>query len=83
VASEPWPSDLWNIEAMVGAAFVDLTMGADMLTDNRSALLSAAETNAIKALSFGPNHARAHMILGGVYFFTKRLLKGFLNASRH
>jgi TolB-like protein len=68
--------DLWNIEALVGAAFVDLTMGADMLTDNRSALLSAAETNAIKALSFGPNHARAHMILGGVYFFTNRAAQG-------
>jgi tetratricopeptide (TPR) repeat protein len=65
-----------SIEAMVGAAFVDVTMGADLLTDNRAALLSAAETNAIKALSLAPDHAQAHLVLGYVYIFTNRAARG-------
>ena len=43
-----------NIDAMVGMASVDLAMGAALLTDDRSVRLSAAETNAIKALSLAP-----------------------------
>jgi TolB-like protein/class 3 adenylate cyclase len=65
-----------SIEAMVGMAFVDVTMGADLLTDSRAALLSAAETNAIKALSLAPDHAQAHLVLGYVYIFTNRAARG-------
>lgn len=71
-----------SIEGLVGTAFVDLTMGADMLTDNRAALLSAAETNAIKALSLAPDHAVAHMLLGGVYFFTARATQGIAECEQ-
>jgi tetratricopeptide (TPR) repeat protein len=71
-----------NIEGLVGTAFVDLTMGADMLTDNRAALLSAAETNAIKALSLAPDHAVAHMLLGGIYFFTARATQGIAECDQ-
>src|SRR6202171_1102484 len=65
-----------SIEAMVGMAFVDVTMGADLLTDNRAALLSAAATNAIKAHSLAPDHAQAHLVLGYVYIFTNRAARG-------
>jgi hypothetical protein len=47
-----------NIEALVGMAFVDTTMATDLLVDDRTALLSPAETNAIKALSLSPDHAQ-------------------------
>jgi TolB-like protein len=61
-----------NIEAMVGMASVDATVGGTLLTDDRTARLSAAETNAIKALSLTPDHAVAHLVLGIVYIFTSR-----------
>ena len=41
-----------------------LHMGASFLTDDRAARFSAAETNAIKALSLAPDHAWAHLALG-------------------
>ena len=68
--------DPGNIEAMVGMANVDLAVGAALLTDDRSVLFSAAETNAIKALSLAPDHAEAHLALGVVYIFTNRAAQG-------
>jgi len=68
--------DQRSIEAMVGMAFVDVTIGADLLTDNRAPLFSAAETYAIKALSLAPDHAQAHLVLGYVYIFTNRAARG-------
>ena len=57
-------------------ANVDLTMGVDLSTDERAALLSASETNVIKALSLAPNYATAHLILGQVYIVTNRAAQG-------
>jgi TolB-like protein/DNA-binding winged helix-turn-helix (wHTH) protein len=74
--------DAGDVEALVGLAYVDLTMGADMLTDNRAALLSAAETNAVKALSLLPHHALAHLYLGGAYFFTNRAARGIAECKQ-
>jgi Tfp pilus assembly protein PilF len=65
-----------SIGALVGMALVDLTMGADLLTDDRAARCSAAETNAIKALSLAPDHAAAHLVLGTVYIYTNRAAQG-------
>jgi hypothetical protein len=53
-----------SVEALVGMARVDLSMGAFALTDDRAARYSAAETNAIKALSLAPDHAWAPFCLG-------------------
>jgi tetratricopeptide (TPR) repeat protein len=64
------------ISALVGMAMVDLTMGGSLLADERAALCSAAETNAIKALSLAPNDAMAHLALGDVYIFTNRAAQG-------
>jgi TolB-like protein/Flp pilus assembly protein TadD len=61
-----------NVGALVGMASVDATMGAYMLTDDRSARLSNAEANAIQALSLAPDRAQAHRVLGTVYNMTNR-----------
>jgi tetratricopeptide (TPR) repeat protein len=65
-----------SVEALVGMARVDLAMGSVALTDDRAARYSAAETNAIKALSLAPDHALAHVALGGVHVFTNRAAQG-------
>jgi TolB-like protein/DNA-binding winged helix-turn-helix (wHTH) protein len=71
-----------SIGALVGAAMVDLTIGGALLTDNRAALLSAAEANAIKALSLAPDHAVAHMVLGDVYIFANRAPQGIAECKQ-
>lgn len=71
-----------SVGALVGLAIVDLTIGASLLADNRAAYLSAAEANAIKALSLAPDHASAHRILGGVYIFTNRAAQGIAECER-
>ena len=42
----------------------------------------AAETNAIKALSLAPDHALAHLVLGGVYIFTNRAAQGIAECEQ-
>jgi TolB-like protein/class 3 adenylate cyclase len=58
--------------ALLGMANVDLTAAFSLLTDEPTAGLSAAETNAIKALSLAPDDAYVHLILGGIYILTNR-----------
>jgi tetratricopeptide (TPR) repeat protein len=74
--------DSRSVGALVGMASVDATMGAYMLTDDRSALLSAAETNAIKALSLAPDRALAHRVLGTVYNMTNRSAQGIAECEQ-
>ena len=65
-----------NIEAMVGLAMVDVAVGAALLADNWSERFSAAEVTLGKVLSLAPNHALAHLFLGLVQMFTKRVAQG-------
>jgi TolB-like protein/Tfp pilus assembly protein PilF len=74
--------DPGNVEAMVGMAFVDLAMGIAMLTDDKMAFCSAAETNATKALSLAPDHAEAHFVLGNVYIATNRAAHGIAECEQ-
>jgi TolB-like protein/class 3 adenylate cyclase len=74
--------DPCSVEALVGMALVDLVMGAAFLTDDRGARCSAAETNAIKALSLAPDHAAAHSVLGGVYIYTNRAAQGIAECEQ-
>jgi TolB-like protein/class 3 adenylate cyclase len=74
--------DHGSVGALVGLAIVDLTIGASLLADDRAAYLSAAEANAIKALSLAPDHALAHRILGGVYIFTNRVAQGIAECEQ-
>src|SRR4029450_3171780 len=63
-------------------ANVNLTVGADLLPDERAALLSAAEANAIKALSLAPNVAGARLILALVYIVTNRPAQGITECEQ-
>jgi tetratricopeptide (TPR) repeat protein len=65
-----------NVQAIVGVASVDATVGALSMTDDGTARFAAAESASIKALSLAPNHALAHLTLGCVQMFTKRADQG-------
>jgi hypothetical protein len=71
-----------SVGALVGMANVDMIVGASLQTDDRTARLSAAETNAIKALSLAPDHALAHLLLGSVYLFTNRAAQGIAKCEQ-
>jgi TolB-like protein len=65
-----------NVEAMVGLARVDWSIGAAIMTDDWSARFAAAETTITKVISLAPNHASAHYLLGAVQIFTRRAAQG-------
>ncbi len=65
-------SDPEHIEALVAAAYVDFLRCALFSADNRKAVLATAEANLLKALSFAPDHPRAHLVLGGIQIITNR-----------
>jgi TolB-like protein len=65
-----------SVAAMVSLANIDMTMAIDQSTDDRVALLSAAEMNAIKALSLAPDAAQAHLTLAVIYIATNRPAQG-------
>jgi TolB-like protein/class 3 adenylate cyclase len=71
-----------SVGALVGMATLDMIVGIAVLTDDRTARFSAAETNAIKALSLAPDDASAHFILGCVYMFTNRLAQGIAECEQ-
>jgi TolB-like protein/class 3 adenylate cyclase len=71
-----------KIEAMVGMASVYGVLGAAFLTDDRAAYLALAETTLVKALSRAPNHALAHLFLGGVQIVTNRAAQGVAECER-
>jgi TolB-like protein len=71
-----------NVEAMVGMASIDVAVGVALLTDDKLASCSAAETNAIKALSLAPDHAEAHLALGMVYISTNRAVQGIAECEQ-
>ena len=64
--------DPHHIEALFGCAVVGINSAGGFLTDDRTALLTAAEITVTKVLSLAPNHAGAHSILGSVYAQTNR-----------
>jgi len=71
-----------SVEALVGMAHVDAVIGSTALTDHRAARYAAAETNAIKAVSLAPDHARAHRVLGMVYVYTNRAAQGIAECEQ-
>jgi TolB-like protein/class 3 adenylate cyclase len=71
-----------NVEALVGMASVDVAVGGALLTDDKFKFCSAAERNAIKALSLAPDHAEAHLALGVVYIFTNRAAQGIAECEQ-
>lgn len=74
--------DPGNIGALIGAASADATIGGAYMTDNRAAHLATAETTLIKVLSMAPQHAVAHLVLGGVEIATNRAAQGIEECER-
>jgi len=74
--------DPQNIEAMVGTAAADWMGIAAFMSDDRIALLATAEAALAKALSVAPNHAFAHLVLGGLFISTNRALRGIAECER-
>jgi len=68
--------DPGGVEALVGRAGVDLTVGGLYMADDRAARLRLAEATVIKALSMAPQHALAHVYLGAVQTYTNRAAHG-------
>ena len=74
--------DPGNIEALVGMAMVDTSIGSIYVIDDRAVHLAAAEVALIKVLSSAPRHALAHANLGFVYMFTNRAAQGIAECER-
>jgi TolB-like protein len=64
-----------NVDALIGSARADATEGGFLLADPMTAF-AAAEPKLTKALSSVPDHARAHLYLGFVEIFTRRVAQG-------
>jgi TolB-like protein len=74
--------DPGNVEALVGTALVDYIRAVTSLADDRAALLAAVEAALTKALSLAPEHAVAHLRLGGVQIWTNRATQGIAECER-
>ncbi len=74
--------DPGNIEALIGTAFVDTMRGANLMTDDRTACLAAAEATLARALSLVPNHSIAHFLLGVVQIASNRATQGIAECER-
>jgi TolB-like protein len=74
--------DAENIGAMVGLANVDVYLGGGFMADDWSARFASAETTITKALSLAPNHALAHLVLGIVQIYTRRVDQGIAECEQ-
>jgi TolB-like protein/class 3 adenylate cyclase len=71
-----------NISAMLGIAGIHVATSVIFATDDRAMQLAAAEMLSDRALSLAPNHALAHLTLGGVYLQTNRAAQGISECER-
>jgi TolB-like protein/class 3 adenylate cyclase len=71
-----------NIYAMLGIAGIHVASSAIFVTDDRAMQLAAAEALSNRALFLAPNHASAHLTLGGVYLQTNRAAQGISECER-
>jgi TolB-like protein len=71
-----------NVEALVGTAWANFSIGTNLLPDDRIERLTAAEAAVTKALSLAPNHPLAHRVLGLVKIFTNRAAQGIADSER-
>jgi TolB-like protein/class 3 adenylate cyclase len=74
--------DPGNVDALVGAAVVDLSIGVAFLTDDRAARFAAVEAALTKALSLAPDFAWAHLALGVVHIYTNRATQGIAECEQ-
>ena len=74
--------DPGNIDARVGAAWVDVRTGNSYTTDDRAACFAAAEAALTRTLSLAPEHAMAHQVLGLILISTNRAAQGIAECER-
>ncbi|MCP2132841.1 adenylate/guanylate cyclase domain-containing protein [Bradyrhizobium ottawaense] len=74
--------DRGNMEALYSSAVADLLTATGYFTDDRTALLRAAETALNEVLAIVPDHAQAHGILGVVYMHSDRVDQGIAEFYR-
>jgi TolB-like protein/class 3 adenylate cyclase len=74
--------DPGNVEALVGTAVVDCSIGGSFLTDDRTARFAAAEAASTKALSVAPDFAVAHLALGVVHVLTNHAAEGIAECEQ-
>ena len=61
-----------DVNAMVGAVFVDTIFAQIYVLEDRDERIAAAERLALRALSLAPKDAQGHYCLGVIYMLTKR-----------
>ena len=71
-----------NVDALIGTAQVDATLGAAYLTDDPVKALAAAEVALTKALLLVPNNAIAHQFMGIVQRHTNRPIQAIAEFER-
>jgi TolB-like protein/class 3 adenylate cyclase len=71
-----------NVDALVGKAIVDISIGSTLLTDDRMARCTAAKAAAAKVLSLAPDYALAHLVLGVVHMITNRAAEGIAECEQ-
>ena len=71
-----------NIEAMAWTAAVNLEVASAYMSDDGRALVAAAEAMLVKVLSFAPNHAFAHLLLGSALNATNRAVQCISECER-
>ena len=74
--------DPGNVDALVGEAIVDMSIGAQLLTDDRVTRCTAAKAAATKALSLAPDYALAHLVLGVVHMITNHAAEGIAKCEQ-
>jgi len=74
--------DPGNVEALVGTAVVDCSIGGSFLTDDRAARFAAAEAASTQALSVAPDFAVAHLALGVVHVLTNHAAEGIAECEQ-
>jgi len=74
--------DPTNVDALVGAARVDIVSDAVYATDERAKRLAAAEALLLKGLSIAPRNHWAHLWLGFVQILTNRASRGIGELER-
>ena len=71
-----------NVSGLICVAIVDMSIALNLFSEDRAALLTAAEATLTKVLSVAPETASAHLLLGVVQMYTRRTSQGIRACER-